>query len=396
MELRRGPLVATSAVLVLFILAGLLTYPPTNRHGDVFAGKVSKDEPRFHAPRHNVWAELTKVEAAEVNDFILEEFKHLNLTKHPKSAKDNFVFAVETLKPNKTDTVAYLYQNISVPPPERWAKATLSHQIDGSPYMAYYMVGPLPITTQSKIMPLIYPFNSGRNYVSNPVTDYIAIQDFGLAVAENMSDITQDLLGASVHRDNSNSSPGLGVFPRGSRTEVGGLTMWMQFYRPGESSGARTILPQGLYGKVDASASDMSQWTIGQWYYNGIIYDSAEDLRAALKDPGFKRTTANVDGHWTDTEDFESHPAGRELPPPVSVQPYGPRYKLDRKEQYVSWFGFEFYLTTAQATGVSLFDIRFKGERVMYELGLQKAMAHYAGDDPMQGGLEVRCICKNC
>lgn len=70
------------------------------------------------------------------------------------------------------------------------------------------------------------------------------------------------------------------------------------------------------------------------------------------------------------------------------IQPYGPRYKLDCEEKFVSWFGFEFFITTSVAQGVSIYDIRFRGERVMYELGLQEAMAHYAGDDPFQGGLE--------
>lgn len=54
----------------------------------------------------------------------------------------------------------------------------------------------------------------------------------------------------------------------------------------------------------------------------------------------------------------------------------------------MSWFGFEFYISTAQSTAVSLFDVRFKGERVVHELSLQEALAHYAGDDPMQDGLE--------
>ena len=42
-------------------------------------------------------------------------------------------------------------------------------------------------------------------------------------------------------------------------------------------------------------------------------------------------------------------------------------------------------MTFTQATGVSVYDVRFKGERVLYELGLQEALAHYSGDDPMAG-----------
>ncbi|EMC99114.1 hypothetical protein BAUCODRAFT_59376, partial [Baudoinia panamericana UAMH 10762] len=338
------------------------------------------------APKSNVWAEITESEASAVNDFIHDRFAHLNLTKRPKSAQDNFVFVVETLKPNKTDAVAYLYDD-GPAAPERWAKVAISQNLDDGPYMVYYMVGPLPINEDSQILPLEYVFNSGRNYVRNPIQNFAAIQDFTMAMAENVSDITQELLGATVNRDDPQDPHGLMAFPRGSRVDTGGLVLWMQFYRPGMGSGARTILPQGIYAKVDARSTVIDDWTVGEWYYNGVLYANESEFRAALEEPDFQRTPPNIDGSWTDTEDFGDYP-DRDLPPPVSVQPYGPRYKLDREENYVSWFGFEFYLTTAQATGVSLFDIRFNGQRVMYELGLQEAMAHYAGDDPMQGGLE--------
>ena len=46
------------------------------------------------------------------------------------------------------------------------------------------------------------------------------------------------------------------------------------------------------------------------------------------------------------------------------------------------------YIASSQTTGLAPFDIKFMGEQVMYELGLQEAMAHYAGDDPLQGSQE--------
>jgi primary-amine oxidase len=39
---------------------------------------------------------------------------------------------------------------------------------------------------------------------------------------------------------------------------------------------------------------------------------------------------------------------------------------------------FEFFTTIGPA-GLALYDIRFKGERVIYELAMQEALAHYAG-----------------
>jgi primary-amine oxidase len=70
------------------------------------------------------------------------------------------------------------------------------------------------------------------------------------------------------------------------------------------------------------------------------------------------------------------------------VQPQGPRFNIDKQQNFISWMGFEFYISTSSDTGLTLHDIRFNGDSVIYEIGLQEALSHYAGDDPAQGGLE--------
>lgn len=72
----------------------------------------------------------------------------------------------------------------------------------------------------------------------------------------------------------------------------------------------------------------------------------------------------------------------------MSIQPYGPRCQLDRKQQYIAWMGFSFYLATSPSTALSLFDIRFNDSRITYHLGLQEALAHYAGSEPIQSRLK--------
>lgn len=44
---------------------------------------------------------------------------------------------------------------------------------------------------------------------------------------------------------------------------------------------------------------------------------------------------------------------------------------------------FKFYLATSPELGVALHDIHFQDKRIIYELGLQEALAHYAGSDPV-------------
>jgi primary-amine oxidase len=125
-----------------------------------------------------------------------------------------------------------------------------------------------------------------------------------------------------------------------------------------------------------------------QWYYNNILYDSIYDLKEAMKSPGFEICPLNRDGNWTDTVDLTKGDPGRQKPPPLMVQPQGSRFSVDKQQNFFSWMGFEFFISTSADTGVTLHDIRFNGDSVIYELGLQEALSHYAGDDPAQGGLE--------
>ncbi|KAK8103118.1 hypothetical protein PG984_016264 [Apiospora sp. TS-2023a] len=357
---------------------------------------TTRPSSNFAAPKSNVWADLSSDEADEVYTFLAKEWADLNITRTPRQATENFIYTLETLQPNKSDILPYLWPNQAAAP-QRWAKAVLSQRLNGRSHYSYHAVGPLPVSSspdnKTRVVPLTYPFTAGgRNYVTKDMPDLVSIMNFTQALAESVSDITVELLGAKVDREDPNGPDSLLAFPRFSWDEVGHLFGWVQLFRPGYNSGANSILPQGIYTRIDAVdgsagvADNTTEWKAGEWFYNGVMYETLDEFRAAIREPGFLKTPPNLDGPWTDTEDFESQPAGREFPPPISIQPLGPRYQLDRKERYVSWFGFEFYFASTQATGVSVHDIRFKSEQVMYELSLQEAMAHYAGDDPMASG----------
>lgn len=88
---------------------------------------------------------------------------------------------------------------------------------------------------------------------------------------------------------------------------------------------------------TDVPTRDCSAWEIKQWYYNGFLYNSTETFRAAWQSPDFEKVQPNRDGDWTDIEDYSHGPPGREKPPPVMIQPSGPRYEVDRHENFVSW-----------------------------------------------------------
>lgn len=386
----KSPSVTISAVIIFSSLAYLLfsafaSRPITQQDLDSFAS-LKNPHKHFQAPAENPWAELDEVEASQLYVW-LHENSHLFPSGGEGAPQGSDTLnLIELLRPNKSDVIDYLDSN--GPLPERWARLSNLETKGDDAFIVEYMVGPLPPSNKTEVLPLTYCHNSGRNNVQSPISDVFALLDWALAIGANASDITLDLLGAQTNPDDPDDPDGLVIGSRPALIDSGKMVHWLEFFGPGMKSDGRSMLPQGLYVKLDIPSANPDTWLIGQWFYNGILYDNDTMLREAMKSPDFDRLVINKDGSWTDTEDFESPAPERDMPPPLSIQPYGPRYHLDRSENYISWMGFSFYLSTAQATALSLFDIRYNNSRIIYHLGLQEALAHYAGVEPLQSGLE--------
>lgn len=56
------------------------------------------------------------------------------------------------------------------------------------------------------------------------------------------------------------------------------------------------------------------------------------------------------------------------LPGPRQVSLSGLRFRVDPELQYVSWLGWNLFLGFDRDMGLSLWDIRFLGERIIYEV----------------------------
>ncbi|KAL8952143.1 MAG: hypothetical protein Q9222_001920 [Ikaeria aurantiellina] len=138
--------------------------------------------------------------------------------------------------------------------------------------------------------------------------------------------------------------------------------------------------------KSDITGRDPSKWSVTAWQYDGIFYESESALRQALNTSGFTSPGTNSDGEWACT-DYNNDPfPHEELNPPVPVQPDGTRYAIDEEQQYVEWMDFSFCFSFTRDLGLQLYNVVYKGERIIYEMGLQEAVAHYASaSDPFQG-----------
>ena len=342
------------------------------------------------APAENIWLGLTDDEAASVTTWLFAQVD-LNLTTTELAGEwDNAVLLVELMPPNKTDALAYI--DNSGTPPVRYAHVVLDNRATLEATYSDILVGPLPVQNGTTAwQPLEYTTTrktggSVRNLDAASDTQHEWITN----ITGSIQDITLDLWGGFANGSDNDTLDVWGIDPLWQDEDGSGklkLTYWATFWnQPTDAFDAGTLLPLGLFLKADVSGRDPALWKHEGWLYNDIFYPTTEALRNAFYSPGFVKLGANVEGAWATTDQQGEAPPLDTASPPVMSAPGGSRYSVDAKSKYVEWMDFSFYIAFTRDRGLNLFDIRYKGERILYELGLQEALAHYAGNDPVQSG----------
>ncbi|KAM0786196.1 hypothetical protein ACM66B_007001 [Microbotryomycetes sp. NB124-2] len=322
--------------------------------------------------KHNVWKPLSIDEAASVVA-LLHDDPSFNLTATQQAgAWDNSINVVDVLYPNKDAALAYI--DGDGPEPERFAKVAMYFQAKAEPFAQEFKVGPLPVTEDTTITPIVYP-SSNSSTIRVFDADFERMNEFARAEATSMAEVVQDLLGAPPEE--------FDPLPDAD----GRATCWLGFWGRPENDDAVTLSPQGLQMHFDFTGRDPQGWKFLGWYWNGEFYNSHESFRQAWSAPGFEKPARNnaMNSSWiSPIRVGTSHPLDL-LPPPIQVQPDGQRFTVDESESYVEWQDWKFFLSFTRSTGLRLFDVHFR-ERIFYELGLDEAIAHYAGNDPIQSG----------
>jgi primary-amine oxidase len=144
-----------------------------------------------------------------------------------------------------------------------------------------------------------------------------------------------------------------------------------------------TLLSLGVSVRFNTPGFNQTSWSVTGWYCLGKFYSSTDAFRTAIFSDNFELPAANEDGAW-------AWPAnsGTSFPdddsPPVSTGQNPQNFAIDLEEAHVSWKDFSVFLSTSKSSGLSLYDLRFRGNRIIYEITLQEALAHYASADPVQ------------
>ncbi|KAK5162859.1 uncharacterized protein LTR77_011116 [Saxophila tyrrhenica] len=335
------------------------------------AGCTTRPPPEIKAPKKNVWADLTRIEKHQVGRWV----------KNRNEFKGYEIDYMQILTPNKTDILQYLDHDGEEP--SRYANVVVYDSKSEQPQKEHLRVGPLPVTNATTWEPLSYPYTSkdGKIRCLAGATKWHDYDKFIANITDPVKDVTKDLWNLTADEWFPLSQDPLWQYDEK-------ITEWSQFWAWGTGTSS-TLLPLGLYFKCsfDLYKSDPSSWKFEGWLYNNKFYSTTEEFRNAYSSPRFEKLPPNIDGPWTRTDQKGPVlPLDTEAPPmPVAKSA---RFSVDHDRKYVQWMGFSFYMGFREDVGMSLWDIRFKGERILYELSMQEALAHYLDSAYSMGNLD--------
>ncbi|KAE9394115.1 amine oxidase catalytic domain-containing protein [Gymnopus androsaceus JB14] len=387
---RRFGLLFSICAVTLFCL--FLIAPPKTVHFTDIAGNYSRGLEECAAPiSHiakppvpiNLWASLTVPEITEIQKWLEAPERQLNLTRGPiSSISDNVVFLIETYYPPKAEALAYLAGGSA---PDKYARVTIQHGGLENPVVRNYLVGPLPVGERTVIRPLTEIYHESEiPFDARGMISILELQQLFKFITPELSNAMQDLFGATARGAENDtlivSASGPFSFD-GTKRKV-----WYSFRR---NVAGPWLLPINFWQYVDVSGTDPSLWKVLKVVYNHQVFESTEGFLEAFRNGTLIRSpetliTQDKDYSWTTRKRVGKPRDLDHLPGPRSVSFAGLRFRVDQETQYISWMSWGMYLGFDRDMGLSLWDITLQGERIIYQLAPQEAIAQYAGNDPLQ------------
>eukprot|EP00929_Paragymnodinium_shiwhaense_P031540 TRINITY_DN17638_c0_g1_i3.p1 TRINITY_DN17638_c0_g1~~TRINITY_DN17638_c0_g1_i3.p1 ORF type:complete len:765 (+),score=118.50 TRINITY_DN17638_c0_g1_i3:88-2382(+) len=321
-----------------------------------------------------VLGELSSSEIRSVADFLVRK-KGIFPERNGSSVSTwlSGPSAIELLRPRKQEVLAYLDTN--GPRPKRFARAT----VVAPGTVMEYRVGPIeggmiaesavfePLTTAGDIPYQKRPMESlpDRNLASNLLAEPIIVASELLLKA--FGPIFPELPGFTGEKGAVTSWLRNNVLSGAGKRSNFVMFFWVP-PKPARPE-ANWLHPLPFKMTLDTTAVNPNEWQItAVEFCSQGPFASAKDLMTAYKN-GTVRVCPfhGTTGVW----DVPQH-----------VDKVGIAAKTDKHS--VNWGPWSFTITQRPSTGLAFLDLQFKGERILYELSLQDAMAAYRGDDASQ------------
>lgn len=324
-----------------------------------------------------LYNDLSKEEIIAVRDYILSQ-SSLNVTPFDEAKiNDNYIYLIELQQPPKAAALEFLDKNGDKP--ERTARVVIYSGGKANPDVREYLVKPAgkPTSHRESTGPGKYPIPFNTRFAD---TKELAIME---KMIKNVTKHAFRLLNESYDGftfwgcKDSCLTWGLSA-PSTFKANQRKQWTWMMrdmigFY----------IQPVGFEVLLDTGGNDQTKWRVEKIYYNNKTYDTVEELMTAY-DAGSKMhfPAAKDKGVFSTYERRGDPQPKKPLRNPRVYEPDGKRYSVSG--HHVEYMGWSFDFRSRTSSGIQIFDIKFKGDRIVYELSVQEAEAFYSGWSPKQ------------
>ncbi|KAK2567772.1 Amiloride-sensitive amine oxidase [copper-containing] [Acropora cervicornis] len=381
------------AVAILFLLCVGLTiavllvavdftrykekYPGKLEHKDCPEGTLDaqRDLPKSQA----IFADLSSEELVAVRDFMLKQ-SALDLKRIDEATvKDNYIYLIQLLPPDKDMVLEYLDNNKTKP-----ARKALVVVFQGSTDPAVvqeYVVSRL--NTPEAMTYDKYGITLDFNVRPYDMVQEKAIEKIVLQATSKAFRLLNESYDGYCYANCTNKR--LKFQPQTPfGKDRGERKTWLHFMRDIEGS---YLNPVDFQLHIDFAGPDESKWRLESVYYSGGTYETI-DLLMDQYNLGSSRSfiaapKLQYDGNTPLFSSFarRGNPQPHKpMRPPRMFEPDGQRFSISgRRVKYMSW-SFDFRMDSV--SGPQLFDIRFNNERIIYELSLQEAISFYSGYSP--------------
>ncbi|NWY70491.1 AOC3 oxidase, partial [Erithacus rubecula] len=324
-----------------------------------------------------VFADLSPEEMSQVVRYLQGHLGVPLVDARRAKPSDNCIASVDLQVPAKAEVLRFLDAGGARPPRE--ALAVLYFGKQAEPNISEFVVGPLPMPAYHRDV-TERKYGGKLPYHRRPTLP-VEYQQLGEFLKKQVFPSAPAFMQQVMEYDGSNLAA-VTAAPRGFQS--GDRVSWFVLF---QNVSGFFVHPVGLEVLVDHGDLDISRWQLLQVFYNGRYYASTEDLEqefvvGALEVVRLQQPQADsVLGSMK-----PRRPPGS--PGPVQFEPQGPRYSV--RNNHVTFQGWSFAFGMNPNTGPRLFDIRFRGERIVYELSLQEALALYGSNCP--GGMSTRYL----
>nr|AND62510.1 copper-containing amiloride-sensitive amine oxidase [Oryzias sinensis] len=348
-------------VLQLFFLAGC-------------SASRSREWAHHGAP---MFADLTVREMKAVRAY-LHGIPEMKLTEaRGKTLNKNSILLMELHLPKKHEALKALDHGHAKP--IRQARVIVQFGNQSQPNITEYIVSPLPTPNTH----VVKTFKSNRpvRFESRPITnvEYSHIEARLEKIANKAYKLLFETTGGFSYTNCSDRCLTFSdIAPRG--LAPGERRTWIMLQKFVEGY---FIHPVGFEVLINHQDLDPERWTVEKVWYNSKYFDSVEELVEKYESGEVEKV--KLPEH-DDNDLYSTYiPRGHSNTPtnihgPKLVEPQGHRYHID--QNFVEYAGWSFAYRVRSSAGLQIFDLRFNGERIAYEISLQEAIAFYSGDTP--------------